>query len=125
MHGKETAEFCIQARNRFPNLEIIKATRLGEPVFSFESDYTLLDHGSDQNWGGTGQTVDWKAAHLFKKENLILAGGITFLNALEAMRIVQPFALDLSSGVESAPGIKSQEKLIQFFKTVAAGEQNA
>jgi len=62
-----------------------------------------------------GVTFDWKQAHGFS-EKLILAGGLNASNVAEAIRVVQPWGVDASSGLESAPGIKDHEKVRQFVK---------
>ena len=68
--------------------------------------------------GGTGQTFDWNIAIKAKLENipLILAGGITSENVANAIMQVQPYAIDVCSGVESEPGKKDPFKLTEFFK---------
>jgi len=116
LHGNEDEAFCKEVRSLFSNLPVIKARRLRDE-HNFETDYTLLDHAEKGEWGGTGKQVDWKEiGSKYPREKLILAGGIHAGNILEANRIVRPFAFDLSSGVESAPGIKSPEKLNELFK---------
>jgi phosphoribosylanthranilate isomerase len=62
-----------------------------------------------------GVTFDWKQARKFSKK-LILAGGLNASNVAEAIRIVQPWGVDASSGLESAPGIKDHDKVRQFVK---------
>ena len=115
LHGDETEKFCQEVKALFPNLPLIKARRLQEEM-SFETDYTLLDHAEKGEWGGSGKQVDWEKTGIYPKEKLILAGGIHAGNLVRANRKVRPFAFDLSSGVESAPGIKSPEKLIELFE---------
>lgn len=64
---------------------------------------------------GTGATTDWsQAAQLARQHQLILAGGLNATNVADAIRRVQPFGVDVSSGVESAPGVKDPEKIIEF-----------
>ena len=115
LHGTESKEFCTEVRSLFPKTPIIKARRL-EDVVLFDADYTLIDHAEKGEWGGTGKSVDWDKIPNLSREKLILAGGINAKNLKEANRIVRPFAFDLSSGVESAPGIKSPEKLKELFE---------
>jgi phosphoribosylanthranilate isomerase len=78
--------------------------RPGEPV-----EAILLDGPSN------GITFDWKQARGFS-EKLILAGGLNASNVAEAVRIAQPWGVDASSGLESAPGIKDHDKVRQFVK---------
>ncbi len=77
---------------------------------------------------GSGQTTDWEAAaDLARRCELILAGGLNPLNVGVAVRHVRPFGVDVSSGVEEQPGVKSAEKIEQFVAAarVAALELNA
>jgi phosphoribosylanthranilate isomerase len=70
---------------------------------------------------GSGQTTDWKeAASLARRAQLILAGGLNALNVGDAVRQIRPFGVDVSSGVEASPGIKSPEKIGQFVAAARA-----
>src|SRR5262249_46483972 len=81
-----------------------------------------LDAHDDERKGGTGQVVNWEWAHrVAMAKPVILSGGITPENAAEAVRIVRPIALDVSSGVESAPGIKDHRKIADLFRALAGG----
>jgi phosphoribosylanthranilate isomerase len=83
----------------------------------------LLDAVDPERRGGTGEIVDWAAAAaLAAGHRLILAGGLTPENVGEAIRAVRPFAVDVASGVESAPGVKDEARLRAFFAAVAATE---
>ena len=80
----------------------------------------LLDAFDPERPGGTGKTFDWNAAREAKRYGpIILAGGLTPENVGRAIRVVRPFAVDVASGVESAPGIKDPAKLRAFFAAVA------
>ncbi|MDD1777240.1 MAG: phosphoribosylanthranilate isomerase [Candidatus Helarchaeota archaeon] len=81
----------------------------------------LLDTKSEANAGGTGQTHDWKKSREIKESincPLILAGGLTPENVADAIRVVEPYAVDVASGVESSPGIKDHQKIINFIENV-------
>ena len=68
---------------------------------------------------GTGETADWtQAAKLARQTQLILAGGLNASNVVEAIAQVRPFGVDVSSGVESAPGVKDLDKIVEFVKAV-------
>jgi phosphoribosylanthranilate isomerase len=72
---------------------------------------------------GSGETVDWQlAAQLARRGNMVLAGGLSAGNVAEAIKEVAPFGVDVSSGVESAPGRKDAGKIRAFIKTVLAAE---
>jgi len=79
----------------------------------------LLDAFDAKLLGGTGKTFDWRLAREAKQYgNIILAGGLTPENVGQAIREVRPFAVDVASGVESAPGVKDAAKLGAFFAAV-------
>jgi len=81
----------------------------------------LLDAVSDAQRGGTGTRVDWpKAAAIARRRRVVLAGGLTPANVAEAIGTVRPFGVDVSSGVEDAPGRKNHEKVAQFLANARA-----
>jgi len=74
---------------------------------------------------GTGETVDWsRAAEIAERGNMILAGGLAEDNVAEALRIVRPWGVDVSSGVESLPGCKDHELIARFVSAVRAAERD-
>jgi phosphoribosylanthranilate isomerase len=76
----------------------------------------LLDAADRERRGGTGQTVDWpRAGALALRRRVILAGGLTPDNVGEAIRIVRPYGVDVSSGVEVSPGVKDPGKVAAFL----------
>ena len=76
----------------------------------------LLDAADPERRGGTGQAVDWaKAATLARRHRVVLAGGLTPENVGEAIAAVRPYGIDVSSGVEDAPGLKNAEKVSRFL----------
>lgn len=84
----------------------------------------LLDTKVTGEYGGTGVTFDWeiaRAAHAYQRP-LILAGGLTPDNVADALRIVAPAAIDISSGVEIAPGRKDHDRLQQLFAAVRSAD---
>jgi phosphoribosylanthranilate isomerase len=81
----------------------------------------LLDAHDPVRRGGTGRTIDWTiAAAVANRRTTILSGGLTAANVAEAIARVKPHMIDVSSGVESAPGYKDPGKLKAFFAAVAA-----
>jgi phosphoribosylanthranilate isomerase len=80
----------------------------------------LLDSLADGQYGGTGVVHDWTLSkcirHAVHPTPLILAGGLNPENVAEAVRVVQPYAVDVSSGVELLPGLKDNQKIISFIK---------
>jgi len=101
----------------------IKAVRVrpDEPFPKRESlltDYLLLDTHMPGRYGGTGEAFAWERAAALPPQcvsRLILAGGLTPQNVAAAVRTVQPWAVDVASGVESTPGRKDPEKLRAFI----------
>ena len=88
---------------------------------SYPGEHLLLDASVPGVPGGTGRTFDWAiAAEVAKERKLTLAGGLTQDNVAEAVRVVQPFRVDVASGVESAPGRKDPE-LVRRFVEAAKG----
>jgi phosphoribosylanthranilate isomerase len=79
----------------------------------------LIDAGDPSRRGGTGQRANWaRAAELARLRPVILAGGLTADTVGDAVQQVQPWAVDVSSGVEDAPGIKSQRRMEAFFEAI-------
>ena len=119
-HGDETPEFC----RRFLPLKIYKAFRMENleslrALPGYRTDAWLLDSFVAETLGGTGAKFNWDLAVEAKKlgRPIILAGGLTPENVADAVRKVQPYAVDVSSGVESAPGKKDHVKVRRFIAT--------
>ncbi len=115
-HGEETPEFCRQ----FP-LMTVKAFRVSDaqslsPLQKYATDAWLLDAHIPDARGGTGTRFNWDLAVEAQKlgRPILLAGGLTPENVGEAIARVQPFGVDVSSGVELAPGRKCPEKVRAF-----------
>lgn len=102
-------------------LSLQAATQTDLPPSSMLSKYgyILLDAPKidNESLGGTGRRANWTLAEKMARDyRLILAGGLNATNAREAMQAVNPYALDLASGVERAPGIKDKSKINQLFE---------
>jgi len=86
----------------------------------------LLDAHDPLRRGGTGRTIDWKAAaRMARMRRVILSGGLTPGNVAIAQAAVQPYAVDVSSGVETSPGVKDPAKLRAFFAALAGRHTDA
>jgi phosphoribosylanthranilate isomerase len=119
LQGDEPPELCDLGPRR-----VIKAFRLGAPEdlapIARYHVWAVLADAKSGLWGGSGRQGNWelsaRAAAL--SERLFLAGGLTPDNVAEAIRAVRPWAVDVCSGVESAPGVKDPEKIKKFIEAV-------
>jgi phosphoribosylanthranilate isomerase len=119
-HGAETPEFCDSFRRSH-----VKALAMGDGL---DVDYAakryarargvLLDAHRSGEQGGTGVRFDWSAIPAHLAPRIILAGGLGPDNVALAIREVRPYAVDVSSGIESAPGIKCPRRMQQFMNEV-------
>lgn len=120
-HGDESPQFCDSFRRPY-----IKAIRMKADVNllkeseKFHAAQALLVDSWSEAYGGTGHTFDWsllpKAGEL--KQALVLSGGLDASNVEQAIHGLRPYGVDVSSGIESARGIKSIEKIEMFCKAV-------
>jgi phosphoribosylanthranilate isomerase len=111
---------------------IIKAVTLtGAPdvtaALAYPADVTILVDAEDPvRRGGTGRPANWKLARtLARARPILLAGGIGAANVRDALRAVRPWGIDVSSGVEVRPGVKSQKKIAGLFTRVVRADQEA
>jgi len=115
-HGNEEPFYC----QRFKGHKIIKAFKVSEDfefasIKKYKVDAYLFDTFSQDAAGGTGKTFNWNLMKYEKIERpFILSGGLNSSNVQEALQVLQPYAVDVSSGVEKAPGIKDP-KLVRAF----------
>jgi len=126
IHGENLPEIST-LREKLPNTPLIRAVN-ANPVNALEVaseasksfDAILLDSPARGRYGGTGLVHDWNLSKRVKQvihpKPLILAGGLNPKNVKDAIRRVQPYAVDVSTGVESRPGIKDSEKVLAFME---------
>ena len=126
VHGEDldTAE---SVRLKLPNTQLIWAVN-AQLVSHLDAvsratnlfDAILIDSFADGRYGGTGVVHNWELSRRIKQaiqpKPLILAGGLNPENVAEAVCTVEPYAVDVSSGVERQPGIKSHKKIVEFIK---------
>lgn len=120
LHGDETPEDVAAMK-----LPVIKAFRVGteifEPVGYGLARWYLFDASGESGQGGTGKRFDWNLLKALSEEKpFFLAGGLTPETVADAVRTVRPFAVDVATGVESAPGIKDETKMRAFIDNVRA-----
>jgi phosphoribosylanthranilate isomerase len=125
LHGDERPEDCEGY-----NLPVIKAVRLEHngslsEVKLFRTQGVLVEANVDGQWGGTGVPLDWETLSNRLREDgsslgdgLVLAGGLNPSNVANAVKIVRPYAVDVSTGVEDMPGIKNHRKIRDFISEV-------
>ena len=116
LHGDETPGFAAAVSH-----PVIKALSLDadDPQVWPAQVRLLLDVYDTDARGGTGRTIDWTAAaDLAARREIVLAGGLTPGNVADALARVRPFGIDVSSGVERAPGIKDHQRLKALFEAV-------
>lgn len=119
LHGNEDPDFCSEIRRR-----VIKAFRVKDAASlsalgRYHVSGYLLDAWSPDAHGGTGTTFDWNLSReLAGDRQIILAGGLSPENVRDAIEIVRPYGVDVSSGVESSPGCKDHGKVRNFIAAV-------
>ncbi len=117
LHGDEPPALCAALP-----LPVLKAIRVRdaaslEAIGAYEAAAGILLDTASPGYGGSGATFDWALAALAAAARpLVLAGGLGPDNVAEAVRIVRPFAVDVASGVESAPGIKDGLRMRRFIE---------
>jgi phosphoribosylanthranilate isomerase len=125
LHGDETPEYVERLKCRLkPGIEVWKGIRVKDAnavnvLGAYTADRYLLDAYAEGSYGGGGRSFDWKYAEAAGAYGcIILAGGLNPANVAEAIRAVRPFAVDVSSGVESAGGGKDETKIREFINAV-------
>jgi phosphoribosylanthranilate isomerase len=119
LHGDETPAFAAAIAG--PVLKAIALDGADEtPIAAWPTSATLLlDVHDPVKRGGTGRTIDWTAAaDVAARRRVLLAGGLTPDNVADAVARVRPFGIDVSSGVERAPGIKDHQRLRALFEAL-------
>jgi phosphoribosylanthranilate isomerase len=121
-HGEETADYCRQFGAMSMKAFRVKGVETIQALAAFPTDAWLLDAFVPGQRGGTGHSFNWdlavEAVQLGRP--VFLAGGLTVENVAEAVRKVQPYGVDVSSGVEAAPGRKDHAKVRQFIQAAKA-----
>lgn len=117
LHGDESDKSVRRLQRA--GFRVIKAFSIDsatdwKKVEGSSADLRLLDNGS----GGTGKRFDWASLPKKRITRLMLAGGINAENLLDGLKRIRPLVVDVNSGVETAPGLKSKAKLEEFFKVV-------
>ncbi len=118
-HGDERPEFCERFATRVIKAFQVKDKESLKQMAHYHVSAFLLDSYRDGMRGGTGETFDWHLAVVAKTfGKVILAGGLTPDNVVEAVKLVQPYGVDVAGGVEKEKGIKDHAKLKKFITEV-------
>ena len=117
-HGDESLLDCSQYQMPFiKSLRVKPETNVLQVADEFSSaSAILLDSFNPSAYGGTGEAFDWSLACVDISLPIILAGGLNETNVSVAISQVKPYAVDASSGVESAPGVKDFDKIVAFIR---------
>ena len=127
LHGHEPPEVVaavevpvIKALHVQHDASAEQVRALAEPHLA-HADFLLLDTHRTSLWGGTGESFNWRVARdLTGLADVFLAGGLSAANVADAVATMRPFAVDLSSSLEEAPGVKDPDKLAAFFEAFNA-----
>ena len=127
LHGQETPELCRRLKDEgipFEKAIAVRTRQSLKDLPNFSTQTVLLDSGGPAGFGGSGHTFSWVMARDFVHENpqfrVVLAGGLNPGNVGEAVALVEPFGIDVTTGVESAPGRKDPA-LLRAFMAAARG----
>jgi phosphoribosylanthranilate isomerase len=123
LHGDESLAYVSEIMR--PVLKAVALSEANDEVLAqWPARTTLLVDAHDPvRRGGTGRTVDWdRAARVARSRRIVLAGGLTPANVAEAIARVRPFGIDVSSGIESAPGVKDHARVRALFEAVGVAE---
>lgn len=121
LHGDETPAYCRQINQRLVKAFRVQTAEDLKQIARYADYGCLLDAYCDSAYGGTGKSFNWEIAKeaVQRGHQVILAGGLSAANVADAIKQVQPYAVDVSSGVEVAPGRKDPLKLQQFIHNVS------
>lgn len=127
LHGFESPEFCRRVAEkgiRFAKAWPASGHGTVEASPNFYTDTIILDSKTRRGFGGTGETFDWSAGKKFVQDHpnlsVVVAGGLTAENVSEAVRVMRPFAVDVTTGIESSAGRKDPARTRDFIAAVRA-----
>lgn len=123
LHGEESIAVCQHAP--LPVFKTIRNAAELEKYVNVPVTAFLIDRKTPHQFGGTGQIADWNFCRQVRdRAPVILAGGLSAGNIAAAIELTSPDAIDLSSSIESSPGVKDHQKLRQFFAALKAVPNN-
>jgi len=117
LHGEESVSLCESAP--LPVIKTVRNTTELEKYVAASVAAFLIDSKTPNQFGGTGQIADWNFCRQVREHApVILAGGLSASNIAAAIELTSPDAVDLSSAIESSPGVKDHQKVREFFDTL-------
>ena len=129
-HGDEEADFCVSFKRPY-----LKAIRVGGEMtqgdlLQYRAKFSsaqalLLDTLSPVQYGGTGESFDWQVIPADMRKHIVLSGGLNPSNVATAVNTIRPWAVDVSSGVESIKAVKDHAKIAAFIQQVKQADQDA
>lgn len=129
LHGDESPEAVVRLERDLPVIKAVRvqnSSRVPRLARFQRATAVLLDGFDDSQRGGTGKTFPWSIVRRTKRNGLVfLAGGLTPENVGRAIRIAQPYAIDVCSGVEAKPGKKDPVRVKAFMRAVKAAGKKA
>ncbi|MCA9518671.1 MAG: phosphoribosylanthranilate isomerase [Myxococcales bacterium] len=128
-HGEEPPHFCRYFRHPFIKAIRMRSTADATTIEQYVGGYGigfLVDAYSDAEYGGTGKVLSFSLAQAaMRLPRGFLAGGLSAKNVREVTRMLKPYGLDVASGIETRPGVKSHELMAEFVTEVKAGVRDA
>jgi phosphoribosylanthranilate isomerase len=126
-HGEETADYCRSFGVPYlRSLRVRKGVDLLESLSPFgDAAGWLLDAYRQELYGGTGEAFDWDLVPRSLARPLVLSGGLDAENVGAAIRRVRPWAVDVSSGVEAAKGVKDERRIAAFMEAVRSADEQS
>jgi phosphoribosylanthranilate isomerase len=133
IHGDEDTNYCLSLkRGNLKNVKLIKSIRVRDreslvEIENCPADAIILDAYKKELYGGTGESFDRSLAIIAKEygKSIIISGGLNHGNVREIVKEIKPYAVDVSSGIESSPGKKNIELMERFITEVRLAEQEA
>jgi phosphoribosylanthranilate isomerase len=125
LNGEEGPSFCAEVARK-AGVKVIKAVHVSSAADihaaeTFRTDFHLFDKRGKGLWGGSGESFDWNLLGAHRSDvPAIVAGGLRPENVAEAIAVTRPYAVDVASGVEAAPGRKDHAALTAFFEAAQA-----
>jgi phosphoribosylanthranilate isomerase len=129
-HGDEDRDYCASFSRPYLKAIRVGASMKADDLVQLQIEFStakalLLDTLSVGQYGGTGESFNWDVIPKSLREKIVLSGGLTPANVGEALRKIRPWAVDVSSGVESEKGIKDPEKILAFMSAVRLADTQA